>query len=228
MTMNTNRSLCALGLMLLLGACNQVRSYSDAEAPKDLKLDTATSRYDVRFAPGSAVIAAPDAARLRQIAANGGIARGDRVLVAAAGSPTLAELRVAAVSAVLLNYGVVADADQLAQIPRERAIIQVNRTLVTLPACPNWSKNSAYNFENQASSNFGCADQVDLGRMVANPADLASGLPSNGVAAQPSTAAVNRYLNDKVYALPSATTANAFSAAGGTSNGASTTSSGSQ
>jgi pilus assembly protein CpaD len=226
--MNTNRSLCALGLVLLLGACNQVTSYSEAEAPKDLKLDTATSRYDVRFAPGGAVIAAADATRLRQIAANGGIARGDRVLVAAAGSPALAQQRVAAVSAVLLNYGVVTVTDQLAQIPPERAVIQVNRTLVTLPACPNWSKNSAYNFENQATSNFGCADQVDLGRMVANPADLASGLPSNGTAGQPNSAAVNRYLNDKVYALPSASTATAFSAAGGASQGSNTTSSGSQ
>lgn len=201
--MNTNRSLLTLALALFVGACAPVTTYSESEAPKEIKLDSATTQIDVRFAPGSARLAPADAARLRQAAASGGIGAADRVTIAAAGSPNLAEQRMASVSAVLLHYGIVPVAGSLAWVPPERAVVAVTRTLVTLPACPNWSKPSSMDFGNQPSSNFGCATETNLGLMVANPTDLASGLPVGGAAGHPAAAAVNRYLNDKVE-LPTA------------------------
>jgi pilus assembly protein CpaD len=143
---------------------------------------------------------------LRQIAAMGRIAAADRVLVAAAGPPALAQMRVGSVASLLSQYGILAIGDQLAQVPPERAIIQVTRTLVTLPACPSWSKPSNYDFGNQPSSNFGCATQSNFGMMVANPTDIASGLPVGGSSGQPGAAAINRYMTDKV-TLPTANTA---------------------
>ncbi|HZK91692.1 MAG TPA: CpaD family pilus assembly lipoprotein [Stellaceae bacterium] len=213
--MNTNRSILVVALTLVVGACNPGTDYTAAEAPKNLKLDIAKSEIDVRFAPGSAVLAPADAARLRQLAAKGGIAAADRVMVAAAGPPGLAQLRVGSVSSVLVRYGIAVIAVQRAQVPPEHAAIEVTRTLVTLPACPNWSKPSNYDFGNQPSSNFGCATQSILGMMVAHPTDIASGLPLDGSSGQPTAAAVNRYLNDKVTALPASGTATAFSAAAG-------------
>lgn len=205
--MNTNRSLLAAALTLLVGACSQPGAlYTDAEAPKDLKLDIAKNEIDVRFAPGSAVLAPADAARLRQIAANGKIAAADRVLVAAAGPPALAAQRVASISSLLLPYGIVVITNQLAQLPPERAVLEVTRTLVTLPACPNWSKSPNYDFGNQPSSNFGCATQSNFGMMVAYPTDIASGLPVGGSSGQPGAAAINRYMTDKVV-LPTANAA---------------------
>ena len=204
--MNINHSLWAMALALLVGACAPVTSYTDAEAPKRLKLDSSTTQVAVRFAPGTAAMAPVDAARLRQLAATGGIGPADRVMVAAAGGPYLAQRRVASVASVLLHYGIVAMADQLPNLPPNRALIEVGRTLVTLPPCPNWSKPSGTDFGNQPSSNFGCATESDLGMMVANPGDLASGLPAGSADGQPAAAAVNRYLNDKV-TLPTANTA---------------------
>jgi pilus assembly protein CpaD len=204
--MNTKHSLWAMALALLVGACAPVTSYTDAEAPKRLKLDSSTTQVAVRFAPGTAALASVDAARLRQLAATGGIGPGDRVMVAAAGGPYLAQQRVASVAGVLLHYGIVAIADQLPDLPPNRALIEVGRTLVTLPPCPNWSKPAGTDFTNQPSSNFGCATESNLGMMVANPGDLASGLASGPADGQPAAAAVSRYLNDKV-ALPTANTA---------------------
>jgi len=203
--MNINRSLAALGLALLIGACAPVTSYTDAEAPKRLQLDTATTQLDLHFVPGSAALASADAARLRQAAASGEIAPSDRVIVAAAGVPHLAREREATVSAVLLHYGVV-PVTGLQDVPPNRAVVSVQRTLVTLPPCPNWSKRPNSDFDNQPSSNFGCATETNLGMMVANPSDLASGLPVGPTAGQPAAASVNRYLNDKVE-LPAANTA---------------------
>lgn len=198
--MNTSRTRLGLFLAstLLLGACAPVTEYSDAEAPKHLALDSSTRRVDLHFSPGTAYLSPGDAARLRQMAAAGAIDPQDRVTVAAAGAPWLAGQRIGAVSAQLVHYGIAVSPTRLARMPADRAIVEVTRTLVTLPPCPNWSKQSASDFGNQPSSNHGCATEVNLGMMVASPTDLASGQPLGAAAGQPAAAAINRYLNDKV------------------------------
>jgi len=203
--MRANRYLLTLALTLGVGACAPVTSYTDAEAPKHLSLDTATTQLDLRFAPGTASLSPVDAARLRRLAASGRIAPGDRVMIATAGPPHLAEARAGAVLKVLQSYGIAAVATT-ANMPPNHGVIEVTRTLVTLPPCPNWSKRPNADFDNQPSSNFGCATETNLGMMVANPTDLASGLPVGPSAGQPAAAAVNRYLNDKVE-LPTSNTA---------------------
>jgi len=204
--MNSNRRLLALALALCTCACAPVTTYTAAEAPKRLQLDSATTEVAVRFAPGTAVLAPADAERLRRMAASGAIGPADRITIAAAGPPRLAEQRVASVDAVLLRYGIVPSVQPSAETPPERAVLEATRTLVTLPPCPNWSKPSGVDFGNQPSSNFGCATETNLGLMVAHPTDLAGGLPVGAGDGLPAAAAVNRYLTDKV-TLPSANTA---------------------
>jgi pilus assembly protein CpaD len=203
--MHRNRSILALALTILVGACAPVTTYTDAEAPKRLKLDSATTQVNLHFAPGSAALSAGEAARLRQLAATGRIDPSDRVSVAVNGSTQLAQARAGAVAATLLNYGIVPVTDY-GDAPPNGAVVAITRTLVTLPPCPNWSKPSYSDFGNQPSSNFGCANETNLGMMVAHPTDLASGLPVSGAPGQPAAAAVNRYMNDKVQ-LPTSNTA---------------------
>ena len=203
--MHRNRSIIALALTLLVGACAPVTTYTDAEAPKHLKLDIATTQLDVHFAPGSAALSAGEAARLRQLARTERINPSDRVSVAVNGSTQLSQARAGAVAATLLTYGIVPVTDY-GDAPPNHAVVAITRTLVTLPQCPNWSKPSYSDFGNQPSSNFGCADETNLGMMVARPTDLASGLPVSGAPGQPAAAAVNRYMNDKVQ-LPTTNTA---------------------
>jgi pilus assembly protein CpaD len=218
--MQTNRSLLILALTLFIGACAPATSYTDAEASKRLKLDSATTQLNLHFAPGTANLSAADAAHLREMTATGRISASDRVTIAAAGAPRLAEERIDAVSRSLLNYGVVAVVGS-ADLPANQAVVEATRTLVTLPPCPNWSKVSSYDFGNQPSSNFGCATETNLGVMVANPTDLASGLPVGPSAGQPGAAAVNRYLNDKVE-LPTANTALPIAVQGSSQQGSGT------
>jgi len=221
--MTIRRTLPALALLLGLAACSPANEYTAAEAPKNLGVETSTTRIDMHFAAGSARLAAADAARLRSLAATGAIAPADRVLIAAAGSPELARQRVGAIAGELLHYGIVADAEKLPQVAANQAIVEIARSLVTLPPCPNWSKPATSDFTNSASSNFGCATAVNLGLMVANPLDLASARTLGPAAGQPAVAAVNRYLTDKV-ALPAANanlpiaSATANAPAGGSGN----------
>ncbi len=66
--------------------------------------------------------------------------------------------------------------------PDEVGVV-VERVVVTLPACPNWTEWPNNSFSNQPTSNWGCSTAVDLGMMVAEPSDLNFGRvpgPSDG------------------------------------------------
>ncbi|HEV2099161.1 MAG TPA: CpaD family pilus assembly lipoprotein, partial [Stellaceae bacterium] len=158
------------------------------------------------FAPGSARLSRGEDARLYRLVAAGGIRPSDRVVVAASGPPALAQARSAAIAGQLLRWGVVADIRPIAWVAPNRAIVMVDRYVVTLPRCPNWSMDPGSDFTNQTSSNFGCSDAVNLGLMVASPADLAEGRPLEAADGKPAAAAVARYLDDKVTPLPTETT----------------------
>jgi pilus assembly protein CpaD len=201
--------------LALAGCAPPAADFTESEWPKQLTLDDATTQFDIRFPPGSSRLAAADAARLRVLAANGSIAPADRVLVAAAGGPDLAAARVAAISSELLRYGVVARSLSRAAVAPNRATVEVVRYLVTLPPCPNWSKEPSYDFDNSTHSNFGCANVSNLGRMVASPSDLAAGRPLGPAEGMPAAAAVNRYLNDKVISPSGAGGGGGGSAIGG-------------
>ena len=60
-------------------------------------------------------------------------------------------------------------------IPPGAVRVVVSRTRASVPNCPNWSRPSNPNFDNELMSNYGCAVNGNLAAMVANPADLVSG-----------------------------------------------------
>src|SRR5690349_5988783 len=90
----------AVPLMLVVSAC--ATDYTKSEAPNTLRVDGAQTRVDLSFIPGSAHLARPDA--IGQLVATGRLRPADRVMIAAAGPPGLAEQRIAAISRELLRY----------------------------------------------------------------------------------------------------------------------------
>jgi pilus assembly protein CpaD len=206
--------------LLALAACQPgVAEYTKAQAPAQLTLDSAASQREFRFLPGSDRLYARERARLMRLAALGAIRPADRVAVAASGPPALAARRRAAIARVLLGAGIVTRPIALADLPPNRALVEIDRTMVGLPACPNWSKRPYADFTNQPSSNYGCATATDLGLMVANPADLVAGQPLALADGKPAVDAVERYREGKVK-LPAAGAATPF--AGGASGGGGT------
>jgi len=206
----------AVPLIVALTACGS--DYTKSEAPNNLRVDGAETRIDLSFLPGSARLAADEAARLDRLVATGIIRPADRVTVAAAGALGLAEQRAAGVSRTLLAYGIVADTLPLETVPANHAIVGIGRYTVTLPPCPNWSSPPNATYTNAHTSNWGCAAATNLGLMVASPADLVSGrtlAPADGM---PAVGAVQRYLNDKVKPPPTPT-ASPFAASTGGGGG---------
>ena len=205
-----------LPLMLGLAAC--VAEYSKSEAPDTLRVDGANSRRELAFGTGSASLAPGELRKLDGWVLGGNIRPADRVEVAAGGPPGLAEQRAGAISRELLRYGIVTQTLAIDGVPANHAIVSVGRYAVTLPTCPNWSQSQSYDFTNAFTSNYGCATATNLGLMVASPADLVSGRPLTGAAAQPAAGAVQRYLTDRVKPPPPPT-ASPFSGGGGGGGG---------
>ena len=207
----------ALPLVIGLTAC--VAEYSKSEAPYQLRVDGAETRREIAFAAGSAYLPAGEVRKINQWVLDGSIRPADRVQIAVAGPPGLAERRAAAISSELLRYGIVATTLALDALPANHAIVSIGRYAVTLPSCPNWSQSLRWEFTNAFTSNYGCANTTNLGLMVASPADLASGRPFTGIDGQPAVSAVNSYLTDRIK-RPPAITASPFSGGGGGDAGA--------
>jgi pilus assembly protein CpaD len=72
---------------------------------------------------------------------------------------------------------------------------------VVLPGCPDWSRDPAFDPRNLPLSNLGCANAVNLGLMVADPADLERGRPLGPADAVRESEAIVRYRTDKVKEL---------------------------
>src|SRR5438132_6135334 len=208
-----------LAVVLVLGLAACAAEYSKSEAPDELRVDGAETRRELTFAAGSAYLPPAELRKIDQWVLSGSIRPPDRVQIAAAGPPSLAERRAAAVSSELLRYGIVATTLPIDAVPANRAIVSIGRYAVTLPDCPNWSQSPTYAFSNAMSSWYGCANATNLGLMVASPADLASGRPFSGTDAQPAAAAVQRYLTDKVKQPPTPTASPFAASTGGDGGG---------
>ncbi|HZU91446.1 MAG TPA: CpaD family pilus assembly lipoprotein [Stellaceae bacterium] len=208
----------ALPALFALAACQPgIAEYTKAQAPGELTVAGAVGQYEFRFAPGSDRLFPGESAHLARLIAIGTIRPEDRVTIAAAGPPALAARRRQAIARVLLRRGIVALPVALADLPPNRALLEIGRYTVELPPCPNWSQRPYSEFTNQPSSNYGCATAVDLGLMAASPADLAAGRPLAPADGAPAVSAVRRYLQDKAYPSVSPGTPTPFS--GGASGG---------
>jgi pilus assembly protein CpaD len=205
-----------LPALLMPAACQPaVATYTKAQAPAGLTIDSAARQIALRFLPGSDRLYPGERARLLRLAAMGGIRPGDRVQVAASGPPSLMARRQNAMARALLGYGIVALPIGLADLPPNRAVVEIGRYTVELPPCPNWSERPYSEFTNQPSSNYGCATATDLGLMAASPSDLVGGLPLAPADGEPAVDAVGRYLKGKVPPPAAAGAPTPFSGGGG-------------
>jgi pilus assembly protein CpaD len=99
--------------------------------------------------------------------------------------------RVAARYGMLVSEGAPVTAGAIA--PGAVRVV-VSRTRAGVPGCPNWSRPSSPNYNNELMSNFGCAVNSNLAAMVANPGDLVSGRDTYaGSDARTGTRAIESY-----------------------------------
>ena len=163
-----------------LAACGRGWPVEDWEGPQlkaEPELQVTEYRHEVRFVPASATLAPGSEQALRSFL--GDIGRGDRVYVVAGATDHsgLGERRGRAVGALLARNRVQSQSrfteDDV--LPADGIAVVIQRTVVALPPCPNWSQAPNRGFNNQPMSNWSCATAVNFGLMLADPQDLARG-----------------------------------------------------
>lgn len=71
--------------------------------------------------------------------------------------------------------------------------VVVSRMTAGVPGCPDHSRDSSIDYQQNTSSNYGCATNVNLAAMVANPQDLIRGAGSVGNDTAASFKAIDTY-----------------------------------
>jgi pilus biogenesis lipoprotein CpaD len=182
--------------------------WTEAGSPKALEVDRAEYRHAVYFDTDQARISGLEQDRLSAFLAS--IQPGSRDTIRLEGhaderatdlyNVELAARRNESVDAFLREQGLsdltvtssafgeavpaVAGSGPQSWQQNRRVELVLERYLVTLPPCPDWSRQSGTDFANLPHSNFGCATQTNLGLMVAEPRDLVRGrglAPADGV-----------------------------------------------
>ncbi|HZB92476.1 MAG TPA: CpaD family pilus assembly lipoprotein [Stellaceae bacterium] len=196
MTQRLILCLCA-GLGLVLAACS---SSDDTEVapvttPKQLKVDYTELTQPVGFVPGSARLESGEGARLDAFLDSSGVTPDDHVYLQTASGDPLAAQRIGTLSHALAQRGIGAKALPATEhgIAANRLLVKVERYVVTLPNCPDWTKTPFEAHDNGVGSNFGCATVSDFGLMVADPHDLVVGRTLGPEEGDPAIAAIERY-----------------------------------
>ena len=199
----TNRLLATLGfgLALALAGCTPPTSeWTEAEAPKKLRVDYVRLTYSTAFTPGSAELAGAAADDLVAFIDEAQVTNDDHVYFEPASNDALTAARIGALTRAIGRRGVGATTlpPSPTEVPADHMMVVVERYVVTPPDCPNWTKPAWGDHSNTIPSNFGCADSTNLGLMVADPRDLVVGRTLGPAEGNAAVAGVERYRLCKV------------------------------
>lgn len=172
------RHLCSLATLLFIAACADAPP-EDYRAKFPLSVQAETVVLPVPVGDPQAPFATIDERGLSPLIGNY-LERGHGPLVIAARSPigsddTRARTFLETMHDRLVAAGVPASSIRLMlteQGAADAVTVSYQRYSVAVPTCGDWSASPRINHTNQVHSNFGCAQQRNLGLMAADPADL--------------------------------------------------------
>lgn len=194
-------SLFALLSSLALAGCQTLGEewdWSSVPEHKEPRAELTQIQHSVGFDTGSAHLGSTEREKLTSFLQRNAVASGDRVFVIAGSGPeNLAERRRQTVAAYLAH---------LSLLPKPRAgdfgfeqaagntvAVVVRRHIVTLPGCPDFTDAPGRTWNNTVSRNWGCANAINLGMMVADPGDLVQGRPGSLRDGEFAVLAIQRY-----------------------------------
>lgn len=177
--------LLAVLLMMVVTACApEMSHWSPEQNVKRNDVRWITFQHHVRFVGDGTDLNEAERARLHRFLTRHDAGYGDRILIGSRGVRTTgtdvrrASRRETAVAAELrsleLLTGLLPDVSAKENWDGRIKIV-LGRYIVIPPDCPDWTKRADGDSANRRSSNFGCANAVNLGLMVADPGDLVRG-----------------------------------------------------
>ncbi len=155
----------------------------DKAPPMNTNLDT-IYKASVKFADTShmvemrgGLLSSQEDAALSAFLNMNSVTYADRISLEAADAASMNKSKTA-IDAVLSRVGLTVSNTTLTSgfKPGEVRVV-VTHSSVVMPECGHFERAASPNWQNQTSSNFGCATRSNLAAMVANPADLVIGTP---------------------------------------------------
>lgn len=208
MRLNRNTRLAAgLALLGALSACQNMADWQTAPVADIAKwqqidyIPQARSErvlleHSVRFRPNEAIVDPIEQARFDAFVARSSVGHDETVLLAVSqesGGDPVGSARLGVVGDMLTRHGLFPD--RAARPPAGRplaphtVLVTVRRDVLIEPDCNHGQPGRGQ----RPQLTFGCANAVNLGRMVADPADLRRGKPLGPGDAEFAARSVERY-----------------------------------
>lgn len=201
-TQKTRAPLAVLAASFALAACSPtVTGWTDAENAKTI--DVQRLEASIAVSAAGAALTGTDAANVDRFLASQGNLSNLRVTLNPRSEAGRASM--AAVADHLISRGVrarhISRSDEV-NAGAGDVLVVAEHYVASAPNCPDWTHANIMDGANQNSSNFGCASQSGLARMVADPRDLVVGRSFDGVGGNRAAYAVDRYNRDDIKELP--------------------------
>lgn len=177
---------------LLLGGCmgtenrGLVSVHQPVVSRQDFVMDVRTSGG--RLAPG-------EQARLNGWLGSMRLGYGDKVSV---DDPAVDRGTRDDVAETVASYGLLLSGDRPvtgAPVTPGTARVLVSRMRAAVPGCPDFSRDSSVEYDQNTSSNFGCATNAGLAAMIAQPEDLVHGTGTDVTDTRRSVKAITAFNN---------------------------------
>ncbi len=193
--------------VVLLGGCetgkDHIEDFSNVSERHQPTASRVFYSHDVLFSAGQIALNESEGRRLALFIESARISDSDKVFLVPGKDPS-GRFR-ARVIADFLAAGNIDIAPLSGDIggggPSGQAVsVVVSRYVVTLPGCPDWT-GERFTYNNVPTSNWGCADATNLGRMVARPEDLIHGRQPGAFDGEYGTISIQLYRKGETRAL---------------------------
>jgi pilus biogenesis lipoprotein CpaD len=212
MKSNTNRLFaraCSVAALLLVPAivagCDHrpldYATWKQQEAFVEPQYQAVQSQHVVAFAPKSSQMSDVEREAVGIFLRQNGVQAGSQVLI---GAPTknsaqnsLASARLESVRTALRSQGVnariatVKSTDN--QHTGDEVVLFAQTVALVVPDCPGYNQPVVLDYEWRPETRLGCANAVNLARMISNPSDVAQGRPLSAGDGTNNVMAIQRY-----------------------------------
>lgn len=167
----------------LLASCSAIdmqgvdpKDYYAAHPIKN-KVELRTRSVDTRFEPRASKLSSVELDRLSKGLRGVSPVASDAVRVELSDDDLHNSARRAYLSRLMRSLGYEAPVSFVtaADLARDDIRVLIDYAGVIAPDCPDWRRSPITTYSNTAQGNYGCAHEVNLGLMVADPHDLVQG-----------------------------------------------------
>lgn len=209
-----------LALALLMGCTPEVAQWTPSESPKENKVIRMVFTHTIHYPSQTSSLGDIEKRNLQQFLKNK-VSRPSSVFVILHEQSGHSDVRIKNIQRELLRHGIPFDQIQVENEQSGTSIthhtrrkgteieVIIEQYAIIPPSCANFSQSLGDAQQAYTYGNFGCADAVNFGMMLANPRDLIQGRSVGDSSGKVMADGVRRYYQDNIKPLMETSTTTA-------------------